>query len=338
MKAPVLDGVSNVVHRLLRRSGAVLCYHGVTTPQSPATSTMHVALDDLVETLTALRDTYRFVSLVELLRRHQGGLSTKGLLAISFDDAYASLLSIGRVLGALGIPVSIFPVGDATTEGSAFWWDRAEDAFPHVTPARWRQFEEACRVPEAYRHGQPQELGPLRPLRQWILAEYHGRWPERLTPSLRDLEHDAHHSTAQRAMTWAEIEQLARQAEIHVGVHTLSHPVLPFLADAEVEREIAGCFAMISERSRGSVPILAAPYGFADARVVRLAQAAGMLATLSVSGTALRRGGSSDWVPRICMTAGLPQWRLKLRLAGIADGRWRRARDGEFPVLPSAAT
>jgi hypothetical protein len=95
---------------------------------------------------------------------------------------------------------------------------------------------------------------------------------------------------------------------------------------------------MISDRSRGSVPILAAPYGFADARVVRLAQAAGMLATLSVSGSALGKGGSSAWVPRICMTAGLPQWRLKLRLAGVGDGRWRRAREGEFPVLPSAAT
>ena len=337
-KPDVLEGVSNVVLRALGGTGAVLCYHGVSTAQDPAAGTMHVERDDLVGTLTALRDTYRIVSLVELLQRYQAGRSTKGLLAISFDDAYATVGSLGSTLRTLGIPISIFPVGDAAAEGGTFWWDRVEDVFPHVAPDRWREFEEVCGVPEEYRRGQPEEFGPLRPLRQWVLAGYQGRWPERLAPALADLERDAKRSTVQRSMTWTEIEQLARQTEVHVGVHTLSHPVLPLLPDAEVQREIAGCFAMVSERSSSSVPILAAPYGLADTRVVRLAQAAGMVSTLSVSGTALGKRGSLEWVPRICMTAGLPPWRLKLRLAGVGDGRWRQSGQGAFPALPSAST
>ena len=337
MRPLVLEWVSNVVLRTLGRSGAVLCYHSVTTGAYPAASAVHVARDDLVATLETLRDTCRIIPLVELLRRQRRGQSTKGLIAISFDDAYAAVLSVGEFLGTRGIPVTIFPVGDATVNGSTFWWDRVDDVFPNVPPARWRQFEEVCGVPEEYRRGQPESFGPLRPFRQWMLAHYHGRWPERLTPDLTALEQETRHATVQRSMTWAEIEQLARQTEVHVGVHTLSHPALPFLPDAEVRREIAGCFAMISERSTTPVPILAAPYGLADARIVRLAQATGMRATLSLSGTALGdRAGSLQWVPRICMSARAPAWRLKLRLAGLGDRPWQRA--GAFPVLPSAST
>jgi peptidoglycan/xylan/chitin deacetylase (PgdA/CDA1 family) len=332
----VLEWVSDVVLRTFGRNGAVLCYHSVTTGLHPAASTMHVARKDLVATLEKLRDTYRIIPLVELLQRQQRGQSTKGLIAISFDDAYAGLLSIGEFLGSLAIPVTIFPVADATVSGSAFWWDRVDDVFPCVAPARWRQFEDVCGVPEEYRRGQPESFGPLRPFRQWMLAHNHGRWPERLTPYLSELEQEVHRSTVQRSMTWDEIAQLSRQTEVHVGVHTLSHPVLPLLPNGEAEFEIASCFAKVSERAGAPVPILAAPFGLADARVVQVAKAAGMLATLSLSGTSLGQAASLEWVPRICMSAGAPAWRLKLRLAGLGHRLWRRT--GVFPVLPSAST
>ena len=339
MTSPAADWIADVTLRILGRRGAILCFHGVTTPQSPAASNMHVSRDELVETLGVLRDRWRMVPLIDLIRRHHDGRSTKGLLAVTFDDAYASVLEVGSTLATLGVPATLFPIGEAIGIGTRFWWDRVDDVFPHVSRYRWREFEEACGVPEEYRRGQPESFGPLRPFRQWMLAHYHGRWPERLTPYLTALEQEIGHSTVQRSMTWAEIEQLTRQAEVHVGVHTLSHPALPFLPDAEVQREITGGLAMVSERSKIPVPILAAPYGLADARVVRLAQATGMLATLSLSGTALGNGrgaGSMEWVPRICMAARAPAWRLKLRLAGLRDHPWQRA--GAFPVLPSAST
>jgi peptidoglycan/xylan/chitin deacetylase (PgdA/CDA1 family) len=171
-----------------------------------------------------------------------------------------------------------------------------------------------------------------------MLAGYQGRWPARLTPHLAELEREVQCATAQRSMTWAEIDQLGREAELHVGVHTLSHPVLPFLPDDEVRQEIAECFARISEQTRNPVPILAVPYGLGDARVTRLARASGMLGSLSLSGTPLRRATSSDWLPRICMSRGVPTWRLKLRLAGGIDSRWRQADGDVFPDLPSACT
>jgi peptidoglycan/xylan/chitin deacetylase (PgdA/CDA1 family) len=332
----MVERVSNFVVRTFSRTGAVLCYHGVTTPQYPAASAMHVELDELVGTLAALRDTYQIIPLIELVQRHQSGQPTRGLLAITFDDAYATLLTAGGALGALGIPATVFPVSEATGNGSAFWWDRVEDVFPHVPPAEWRRFEDVCGLPDAFRGGQPEDFGPLRPFRQWMLATYNGRWPAALTPHLAALEAGAHCSTVQRSMTWIELADLARQSEIHIGVHTLSHPVLPFLSDAEVQNEVAGCFAAVSERLGNAVPILAAPFGLADARVVRLARGAGMLGTLSVSGTALGYA-APEWLPRICMSAGMSPWRLKLRLTGMVDGL-RRGGVSEFPDLPSATT
>ena len=331
------ERVADLVIRTGSRTGAVLCYHGVTTPQAPAAATVHVSLHELVATLSALRDSCRIVSLIELVRRHRSGQSTRGLLAVTFDDAYETVLAIGGVLAALGIPATVFPVGEAAGDGRAYWWDRVEDVFPHVAPARWRQFEEVCGVPKAYRRGQPTAFGPLRPFRQWMLAGYQGRWPARLTPFLAELEHDAHRSTVQHSMTWAEIAELARRAEVHVGVHTLSHPALPLLPDGDVLHEIAGGFATISERSPNPVPILAVPYGLGDERVVQLARAAGMVGCLSLGGTPFGTA-APEWLPRICMSRDLPIWRLKLRLAGVLDGRSWQGGGDEFPELPSAST
>jgi peptidoglycan/xylan/chitin deacetylase (PgdA/CDA1 family) len=238
------------------------------------------------------------------------------------------------------VPVTIFSVTQAAKTGATYWWDRIDDLFPRVARGRWRAFESACGLPEEYRRGQPTDQGPLRPLRQWVLAAYQGRWPRHLEDALRALEEEAGFRTAHRSMTWEELASLAAVPGVEVGVHTMSHPVLPLLSDADLQREIAGAHADLRERLASVLPVLAVPFGLYDARTLRAAREAGMTASCTVAGMTLGSRNPPHALPRFCVSRGETAARLGLRLLGMLERMRRRGgRDHAlYPDLPSATT
>ena len=77
-------------------------------------------------------------------------------------------------------------------------------------------------------------------------------------------------------LSWDELRELA-QAGWEVGSHTMSHPLLTGLDDASVDDELVESRRLVSRRL-GGCTTLAYPYGVADERVARRAQAAGYTA------------------------------------------------------------
>jgi len=320
--------------------GAVLCFHSVTTTSLAAEGSAHVAAESFKSFVGVARRLGEIVPLRELLRRRAEGRSTAGLIALSFDDAYAAILNeLAEFISRHAVPVTIFVTTDAAAAGARFWWDRIDDLFPRVGPERWRAFEDACGLPDSYRTGQPASYGPLRPLRQWLLAAHQGRWPDALEPLLEAVEKACRFQTAHRSMTFAEIATLASLSEVELGVHTASHPVLPLLPDDELRREIETAHDALRERFTNVLPVLAVPFGLYDGRMLRVAQRAGMTASLTLAGT-LRDSDDDGAVPRVCMTSGDTAARLGLRLLGISDfvRRWSGRGAALYPDLPSATT
>jgi hypothetical protein len=189
-------------------------------------------------------------------------------------------------------------------------------------------FEDRIGLDPAYRAGQPVDSGPLRPLRQWILASFCGRWPAHLEQPLAELEHEHGSVTAHRPMTWDEISAFAADDLVDVGVHTATHPVLPLLEDAGVAAEIRDAYSAIRARIPRALPVLAIPFGLYTARTVVLARDAGMDASLTLANHPLRRAASDGALPRLSMGRGLRRWKLALRLVAP-----RRATP--YPLLPS---
>lgn len=320
--------------------GAVLCLHGLTTPAMPSNALTHIPVDQLEGLVRATRRVASIVPLAELLSEHRRGAATGGAVAITFDDAYASVGEAAAFFRAESLPVTIFVTTHAADAGKPYWWDRVDDLHPRVGSARWREFEDALGVPEAFRQGQPAELGPLRPLRQWILAEHRGRWPDPLERPLAELEREAGCTTVQRSMSFDELVRLAAIPSVDFGVHTATHPVLPLLSDAEFEGEVAGAHEVLRRRLPRVLPVLAVPFGLFDSRTARLARDCGMTDSLSLAGRTMRGAPGGDAVPRFCLTNRERSWKLALRVTGIAE-RLRRGdsdRPGEYPALPSATT
>jgi peptidoglycan/xylan/chitin deacetylase (PgdA/CDA1 family) len=305
-------------------AGAILCYHSLTSADLPSASTAHVPVAELTAALGVVRRLGEIVPLRVLVERHRAGRSTRGLVALTFDDAYQAL----ALLAAERVPLTVFVMSAAADRGMRFWWDRTDDLFPRVAPERWRAFEDAIGLDPAYRAGQPQELGPLRPLRQWILGVHHGRWPESAEGPLAALEAEHAFTTAHRAMTWDEIAAFAANDLVDVGVHTVSHPVLPLLADEEMKREIRDSYAVIRDRVPRALPVLAIPFGLYDARTARLAREAGMDASLTLGNHPLGDIAPDAPLPRLSMGRGLKRWKFALRMV-------LPRRQAPYPALPS---
>ena len=61
-------------------------------------------------------------------------------------------------------------------------------------------------------------------------------------------------------MSWSEVEELSR-AGIEIGAHTVTHPRMSRLSNADVEEELSRCRAAIEDRTGRRVGSFAYPYG-----------------------------------------------------------------------------
>jgi peptidoglycan/xylan/chitin deacetylase (PgdA/CDA1 family) len=114
----------------------------------------HLPLDRVVEQMRWIRRRYTVVPLAELTERLTTRRNLRGLLALTFDDGYrGTVLEALPVLGTLGLPATLFVVGDAPGRSTPFWWDdqtRANgrgEAFPDSRlPAGWEELRIAARA------------------------------------------------------------------------------------------------------------------------------------------------------------------------------------------------
>jgi peptidoglycan/xylan/chitin deacetylase (PgdA/CDA1 family) len=126
---------------------------------------------------------------------------------------------------------------------------------------------------------------------------------------------------SEESLGWSELE-LLREAGWEVGSHTATHPLLPDLDDAELERELADSRATIRERL-GSCETLAYPYGRADERAAAAAARAGYVAAFTLGHA--HRPDEPLRRPRLGLRAADRGLRLRVRLStGAALARRSR--------------
>lgn len=323
-----------------RSGGAILCLHSLSTTALPSAGQPNIDFDQFFSLVRTIRRVATIVPLVELLEQHRRGRPTGGTVALTFDDAYASLLAAAELVRAESIPLTVFVTTKMAESGAAYWWDRVDDLFLRVAASRWARFENSLGLPQSYRSGQTAEYGPLRPLRQWILSEHRGRWPAQFEPILASLEEEAGFRTLHRSMTFDELRGFIRVPGVDVAVHTETHPVIPLLTEEESHQEIAGSYRTLLNAVPTVRPILAFPFGLFDERSEELANNAGMVSSLSVVRRTISGFQPHSVLPRFCLTKREKAWKLVLRVTGLGERLFpgRMERHDAFPVLPSPTT
>jgi peptidoglycan/xylan/chitin deacetylase (PgdA/CDA1 family) len=91
----------------------------------------------------------------------------------------------------------------------------------------------------------------------------------------------AAHPDEMATMTWDELRDLAERG-VEIGSHTVTHPHLTKISDAELDRELQESRACIEEELGRPCALFAYPYGENDARVRAAARRAGYAAAFAL--------------------------------------------------------
>jgi peptidoglycan/xylan/chitin deacetylase (PgdA/CDA1 family) len=87
-------------------------------------------------------------------------------------------------------------------------------------------------------------------------------------------------------MSWDELRALAERG-VGIGSHTVSHPHLPQLSEAEIQAELVDSRARLEAELGGPCRFLAYPYGEHDSRVRAAARRAGYAGAFALATSAI---------------------------------------------------
>jgi peptidoglycan/xylan/chitin deacetylase (PgdA/CDA1 family) len=229
------------------------------------------------------------------------GPRARPLFALTFDDGYEdSADTVAGILESEGVRGTFFVTTGFVGTDDMLWFDRAGLLLAGLPDeARRRAVLSAC--PEM-RAGLPPPGGDVS---AWVAML------KRVPPGERDAALDALERTAGgppspegcRGVSVAQLVGLHRRGH-EIGSHTVSHAVLPWLDDADVERELTGARSALRAWLGRDVPGFCYPNGDRDARIAGLVERAGHDWACSTREGIHRRGDDPYDVPRIAIVPG----------------------------------
>ncbi len=319
----------------LARAGGVLAFHGVARSIDGSQLNVTVELSLFERLLEACRSVGEFVPLRDLIGRRQRGRSTARMIALTFDDSYASVAeAAAAVLVKHAIPSTAFVVTQAARDGEPFWWDRLAAVNSAADEVQWNRFVDRVGVAPAYLNGPHQQFGRTHAVRQWILAQFAGRLDGRVEDALSEAEAVCRCGAQDRPMTYDALAAFVASTAAAVGPHTLTHPVIPLLGEDEGVNEIRQSHQELLERFNQVEPYFAVPFGLFDVRTAGWVRSAGLQGFLTLGGVSIAGEDRFGETPRICISTATEPTRLALRVSGLLDFR----RPPRYPAMPTATT
>lgn len=259
-------------------SPILLMYHRVSTlacdPWLLGVTPKHFS--EQLELLSNARDV---VPLSWLVGELKNGKMPVDVAALTFDDGYADVLLNGKpLLEKHDCPATMFLTTAAIGNEKEFWWDVLARVVleTELLPAdltleicgrrhSWRLTSERTQPMSQNERGDlltPPELQfaiwrllrPLQPDERRLLLEDLAAWAGT----------NADARECDRSLIPDEVRRLFDPGFIDIGAHTLTHPSLPMLGDAEKQREIAESRRACEELTGGAVPGFSYPFGELD--------------------------------------------------------------------------
>jgi peptidoglycan/xylan/chitin deacetylase (PgdA/CDA1 family) len=243
--------------------------------------------DRFAEQIEALVQVRRVVPLRWLVAELAHGRIPRKVAVVTFDDGYADVLAEARpILERHGCPATVFLVTGEIGKSCAFWWDELSRIVLE-TPVLPIELE----VEIAGCVHRWQTDGRLRGLANNGvgdgLARTRRQLHDELWRLLRPLEPRARQEVLMRLCSWAgteietdsahrplaaeEVRHLAEPGFIDIGAHTVTHPALSLLDEANQRSEIEGSRAACEELIGQPIHTFAYPFGdFDDAVAARV--------------------------------------------------------------------
>jgi peptidoglycan/xylan/chitin deacetylase (PgdA/CDA1 family) len=256
--------------------------------------------------------------------------------ALTFDDGYRdNVKHAWPVLRRHGVPWTLFVTTEFADGRGRLWWLELEEAIARLDRVVLRLDGELLDLPNRTADEKQRAFDVIyRRLRAG-----HREWLCAATADLAGQAGvDASQLTNELCLSWGEIQRLARQPDVTIGAHTLSHPMLAKCDATMATREIAESKVVLERRLARPVRHLAYPFGDAGSagtREFRIARQAGFVtAVTSRPGHVFANHSAHPHaLPRVSIN-GLFQSRKALRalLSGVPFLLWNRVRFAKIEV------
>lgn len=306
LKARLMRSVHRVAHRAgvsarLARGQPVLrvmMLHAVGGQAYPEA--------ELEALLAWLSRRFRVVPLGELVGKLEGGAAPDGEVSLTFDDGLRNHASVVYpLLRRFGVPATFFVCPGLLDGGGWLWNQEARERLRVLWP------DEPARQALIRRLGAPASSvdGCVDWLKGRPLAER-----RRAEEAIREATPSFSPTSAQRAacdlMGWDELRALDPSL-VTVGSHSLTHPILPTLDDAELDHEVGESRRRLEQGLGRKAELFCFPNGSHDARVCARVEASYRAAVTTVPGAA-RQGDPLHRIPRIPVDPPLDRmsWRM----------------------------
>jgi peptidoglycan/xylan/chitin deacetylase (PgdA/CDA1 family) len=337
-------GAFGALRHLRKQATPVLTYHGVMPGDDDRYDFL---LDNFVSAaaferqMRWLTSRYHPVSLRQIVDALDGGAPLpRGAATVTFDDGFANNFRVAfPILQRLGVPATIF----LTTEkigvaGAQLWTEQVKRAI-YLTPRTELTLGAPDRshylldAPGNRERAARAVLGQMKKLpvadRNRRVAEIEqlcGR------PAMAPTD-----GTRYDFLTWDDVRVMAH-AGVEFGSHTVSHPVLSTLSDAELETELRDSKARIEAELGRECYAFAYPNGKATdfgEREKKALGAAGYRCGLALQGQLNRQVSDRFALDRVNVAREFDEALLNARLTGaLAD--LQRAKNAARALSPFA--
>ena len=300
-----------------RRSprGVILLYHRVAGPRFDPLL-LDVSPENFAAQMNTLQQQATVLALDEFESLRREGKLPVRAAAVTFDDGYAdNFHAAAPLLARHGVPATVFVVSGMVGARGEFWWDDIERAafagrpLPAAVPMPgivWPG-DRAATIPTP---GWSMEMRGERTARQVLYQQ--------MVHAVRLLDSPQRTRTVATLREWAGVDDTARESHrsvtadelralgaapgITIGAHTVSHPVLASLDEAEQRREMAESRAELERMTGAAVSAVAYPNGTSvdvSGKTARAAREAGFSSAYVNEPSCAWRGSSRWRVPRI---------------------------------------
>lgn len=310
------------------RTGAVILgYHRIADPETAVGGdlrAMCVSPAAFHAQMRMLREIGHPVALSELLRAIEAGRSVRGMIVVTFDDAYQDVQTIALPeLEHLQIPATVFFV--AGQGARPFWWDRlpallaeADTSLPFRIEVGGSQFAWTG-------VGSFQELRVRlhRVIRVLDEAER-----ERVLERLANVWQVAPAADLPRPLSGEEARNLLQSGCMEAGAHSVSHPPLAEIPPRRAEQEIVRSREILRDVLGREVDAFSYPHGSRNELTDRLVKQAGFMSACQSSEDSVQPSTDPFGLPRVWVRdhSGRAFRRQVARYVGRAAGSSSGAR------------
>lgn len=238
---------------------AIICHHRIGNGGVPYYSSF--SPDAFEAQIRFLRKHYRLLSMDDVCRELEERRDASQAVAITFDDGYRDLYTHAfPILRRYGVPATVYLTAAAIENGEISWYDRIFVA-AMTTRRKYLSVEDhklrtlALSSRESRIHAATEIVRAFR------------RYSNRARiAACKALEQEAEPPASElkdRMLSWTQIREM-QKAGISFGAHTMTHPVVGQLSDAEHQQELVASRELLEDRLQTPVEHFAYPFGTAS--------------------------------------------------------------------------